>query len=214
LELQGGVIRVLVVARSALVRTRLEAALASRRDVIVTGTAEWPLANGLAEPGADVVLLMLERGDEPRLDLAPERAPSAPRLVVLGPDRMEEWAGDALRRGARAVLPIDVSSPELGATIDAVAAGLAVMPPALAAGRRPGAVRRLGTGGPSHPLTPREVEILELLAAGLGNKAIATRLGISGHTVKAHVVSLFEKLGVSTRAEAVATGARRGILML
>jgi DNA-binding CsgD family transcriptional regulator len=67
---------------------------------------------------------------------------------------------------------------------------------------------------PRQPLSQRELEILGLLAAGLGNKAVAARLGISGHTVKTHVMSLFEKLGVSTRAEAVAAGVRRGILML
>jgi ATP/maltotriose-dependent transcriptional regulator MalT len=58
------------------------------------------------------------------------------------------------------------------------------------------------------------VEVLGLLAAGLGNKVIAGRLAISEHTVKSHVTSLFAKLGVSTRAEAVAAGVRQGLLML
>jgi DNA-binding CsgD family transcriptional regulator len=58
------------------------------------------------------------------------------------------------------------------------------------------------------------VEILGLLAAGLANKAIGARLGISEHTVKSHVGALFAKLGVSTRAEAVAVAVRQGILML
>jgi NarL family two-component system response regulator YdfI len=214
LEPQGGVIRVLVVAHSAVLRTRLETSLARRPDVLVAGSAEWPPANGVAEREADVVLLVLERGDEPRLDQPSGRAPAAPRLVVVGPDPMEQWAAAALRRGARAVLPLDASSAELGAMLDAVAAGLAVMPPALAAGPPARANRRLGADKSPQPLTPREVEILELLASGLGNKAIAARLGISGHTVKTHVVSLFEKLEVSTRAEAVAAGVRRGILML
>jgi ATP/maltotriose-dependent transcriptional regulator MalT len=56
--------------------------------------------------------------------------------------------------------------------------------------------------------------VLGLVAAGLGNKAIAIRLAISEHTVKSHVTALFAKLGVSTRAEAVATGVRQGLLML
>ncbi len=206
--------RVLVVARSAAVRTRLEASLARRADVLVAGSTEWPPENGAAEREPDVVLLVLERGDEPRLDQSAAQAPSATRLVVLGPEPMEQWAADALRRGARAVLPLDVSSTELDATLEAVAAGLAVMPPAIAGAARPRVSRRLGTDTSRQSLTPREIEILGLLAAGLGNKAIATQLGISGHTVKTHVVSLFEKLGVSTRAEAVAAGVRRGILML
>jgi NarL family two-component system response regulator YdfI len=63
-------------------------------------------------------------------------------------------------------------------------------------------------------LTNREREILALLADGLGNKQIATRLGISPNTVKTHLELLFEKLRVSSRAEAVATGVKRGLLLL
>jgi DNA-binding CsgD family transcriptional regulator len=63
-------------------------------------------------------------------------------------------------------------------------------------------------------LTNREREILALLADGLANKQIAARLGISTNTVKTHLELLFEKLGVSSRAEAVATGVRRGLLLL
>jgi DNA-binding CsgD family transcriptional regulator len=63
-------------------------------------------------------------------------------------------------------------------------------------------------------LTNREREILALLADGLANKQIAARLGISTNTVKTHLELLFEKLGVSSRAEAVASGVRRGLLLL
>lgn len=63
-------------------------------------------------------------------------------------------------------------------------------------------------------LTNREREILALLADGLGNKQIAAQLGISANTVKTHLELLFDKLGVSSRAEAVATGVRRGLLLL
>jgi NarL family two-component system response regulator YdfI len=64
------------------------------------------------------------------------------------------------------------------------------------------------------PLTPREREILSMLAEGLPNKLIAARLRISEHTVKTHLEAVFEKLGASTRAEAVALGVRRGLLLL
>lgn len=63
-------------------------------------------------------------------------------------------------------------------------------------------------------LTPREQQILELLADGLGNKQIAARLGIATNTVKTHLELLFDKLDVSSRAEAVATAARAGLLLL
>lgn len=201
-----------MVARSASLRTRLEAALARRADLLVTGAAEWP-SDSAPEREPDVVLLAAETGNVPRVDWASGGRPAV-RLVVLGPQPIEQWARPALRQGARATLPLDASAAELGAAIDAVVAGLTVMPPAIAAGGRSRARRRLAAGAAPQPLTPRELEILELLAAGLGNKAIAARLQISGHTVKTHVMSLFEKLGVSTRAEAVAAGVRRGLLML
>jgi DNA-binding NarL/FixJ family response regulator len=63
-------------------------------------------------------------------------------------------------------------------------------------------------------LTNREREILALLADGLANKQIAARLGISKNTVKTHIELIFDKLAVSSRAEAVATGVRRGLLLL
>ena len=78
--------------------------------------------------------------------------------------------------------------------------------------RRP--TSRLASESGAMTLTPRENEILALLADGLVNKQIAARLGISTNTVKTHLELLFEKLGVTTRAEAVATGVRRGLLLL
>ena len=63
-------------------------------------------------------------------------------------------------------------------------------------------------------LTPREIEILQMLTPGLSNKAIAKQLNISDHTVKFHISSIFQKLNVSTRTEAVAVGVRLGLIML
>jgi len=68
--------------------------------------------------------------------------------------------------------------------------------------------------GSGTTLTNREREILALLADGLGNKQIAARLGISTNTVKTHLELLFDKLAVSSRAEAVAAGVKRGLLLL
>jgi DNA-binding NarL/FixJ family response regulator len=64
------------------------------------------------------------------------------------------------------------------------------------------------------PLTPREVEVLRLLADGLANKEIAGRLGISDHTAKFHVAAILGKLHAATRAEAVAIGLRAGLILL
>ena len=73
---------------------------------------------------------------------------------------------------------------------------------------------RIGNDTGTAALSGREQEILALLADGLVNKQIAARLGISTNTVKTHLELLFEKLGVATRAEAVATGVKRGLLLL
>ena len=63
-------------------------------------------------------------------------------------------------------------------------------------------------------LTPREIEVLRMIAEGLGNKEIASKLGISDHTVKFHTSSIFAKLGASNRAEAVTLGIREGLIMV
>jgi DNA-binding NarL/FixJ family response regulator len=68
--------------------------------------------------------------------------------------------------------------------------------------------------GQDEPLTPREIEVLELLAEGLPNKAIATRLGISDQTVKFHVASIAGKLGATNRTDAVRRAVRRGLVTL
>jgi DNA-binding NarL/FixJ family response regulator len=64
------------------------------------------------------------------------------------------------------------------------------------------------------PLSDRELEVLDLLSEGLSNKLIAHRLGISEHTVKTHVASIFAKLGAASRTEAVSQAIRRGLVML
>jgi DNA-binding NarL/FixJ family response regulator len=63
-------------------------------------------------------------------------------------------------------------------------------------------------------LTPREIEVLRMMAEGLANKEIATRLGISDHTVKFHISSILAKIGASTRTEAVTLGIRMGLILL
>ena len=69
-------------------------------------------------------------------------------------------------------------------------------------------------GGMTEELTPRETEVLAMLAEGLGNREIASRLGISDHTVKFHISSILDKLNASSRTEAVTLGIRRGLVLL
>jgi DNA-binding NarL/FixJ family response regulator len=209
------VIRVLVVARSELERAGLEALLASRGHVAVGGGSAT-LAEArrrIEETAPAVVLALVERGAEPpRLALTPDAVASAPVLVLLGDALPRGWAVRAVRAGARAVLQRTASADAIVAAVEAAAAGLVVLPADAFAevplGTAAGAV------APPEPLTAREAQILALLAEGLVNKQIAARLGISRHTVKTHLAALFHKLGVSTRAEAVAAGARAGVILL
>ena len=148
----------------------------------------------------------------------------------LGPNA-EHWSEGGFSGTVRAVLPRNVTRAELTAAIEAVAAGLFVFHPAdadLLPGLRPRETEADAGPSPSRgfsiipphndqlvePLTRREIEVLQLLAAGLGNKEIASRLHISEHTAKFHVASILSKLGAATRTEAVTLGIRRGLVMI
>lgn len=212
--------RVLVVARSELERAGLEALLASRGHLAAgpgSGTlaeARRRIEEGAAE-AVQVVLVLAERGAEPpRLALAPDAAMHGPALVVLAETVSRGWAIRAIRAGARAVLPSTSSADAIAAAVEAVAAGLVVLPPDVLTEAAPARVGDAGSVAPAEPLTAREAQVLALLAEGLVNKQIAARLGISRHTVKTHLAALFHKLGVSTRAEAVGAGARAGLILL
>lgn len=121
---------------------------------------------------------------------------------------------DYLRLGIRAILPSDVSSDELINAIKATSAGLTVLHPELLNAFTSVLSVARSTDSPSTVLTAREIEVLEMLAEGLGNKAIARRLNLSEHTVKFHISSIFSKLNVSSRTEAVILGARQGWILL
>lgn len=210
--------RVLVAARSAVVRAGLESLLARSGAFVVLGAADdRVLADTVAETEPDVLLLALDGAEELPLPLAlpPDAAARQPAIVLLGDEPVDRWGARALRLGARAVLPRTASADAIEAAIAAAVAGLVVLPPDLAAAAPVRTAASLSAPPATPPsLTPRELEVLQLLAAGFGNKVAAARLGISEHTVKTHVAAVYAKLGVSTRGEAVAAGVRLGILML
>ena len=106
------------------------------------------------------------------------------------------------------LVPADAGPPQIDAALRAVAAGLVVRAPPLPP---PGFAT---LPAPCVPLSAREIEVLRAVAEGLSNKAAARLLGISPHTVKFHLESLFRKLGAATRAEAVAKGLTRQIVEL
>jgi DNA-binding NarL/FixJ family response regulator len=211
---------VLVAAPGATARARLEAVVAAARGLrLVSGLPDAPLARQLRALRPDVVLLDL---DGRRLDaLLAELPDPAPAALVLLADAPRRARADlAVERGlVRAVLPRDATSGEILAAIDAVVAGLVVLHlDALDVARGPRARREAqparGAADPAQPLTAREIEVLGMLAEGLGNKAIASRLGISTHTAKFHVASILAKLGAGGRTEAVTIGMRRGLVVI
>jgi DNA-binding NarL/FixJ family response regulator len=202
--------RVFVVAPTPTLRAGLRSMLAAveGNDLLVVGEA----GASVPEPrlsDADVVLVADEDWLEEAALSASEDGTQS--LLLLSED---EGATSRLRsispRGW-GVVPPDAPSEELGAAVAAVAQGLIVLPKDLAERllEEPAAVEEL-----SEPLTARESEVLGLLGGGLSNKMIARELHISEHTVKFHISSLYSKLGVNNRAEAVSQGARHGLLSL
>lgn len=118
----------------------------------------------------------------------------------------EASAAEAWSRGARGLLRRDADAPRLGAALRAVATGLVALDEGLSV---PTAGARATEG-----LTPREAEVLALLAEGLSNKLIADRLHVSEHTAKFHVNAILAKLGAQGRTEAVVRAARLGWVTL
>ncbi len=208
-------ITVLVVAPTAAARAELEAVVAGRGTLRARSSVRHSsLAQQVDDLQPDVLLIDLgpERIASDLRDLA--RGPRAPAVVVLT-SRPRGMLADAGRRSAvRAVLPRDASAAEVIAAIEAAAAGLVVLHPdsADAVQAVPSSAGRARSA--AQPLTPRETEVLAMMADGLGNKVIAARLGISEHTVKFHIASIFVKLGASSRTEAVTIGVRTGLVMI
>jgi DNA-binding CsgD family transcriptional regulator len=175
-------------------RVALRIADPLRRRQVLRAVAEAP------EDSAEVLVVALAPGEA----LEPSVRAAEAALLVLTDDAA--LAADPAIQG---VLPADATPSQVAAAALALAEGLAV--------RIPGAREPAGFAPPEPArslLTPREVEILALVGRGLSNKAIARRLGISAHTVKYHMESVFTKLAVNSRAEAVSSGLRRGFLIV
>lgn len=213
-------IRVLMSATSEIVRAGLEALLTASPALAVVGSAPdvVTLAHQAEDLQPDIILAELESSDDDTLAalLALGIGSHPPAIVVLTDDAHSTWATEALRVGIRAILPRQASAGEIVVAVEAAAAGLVVLHRDAVESLLlipPSAPRAL-PASPNQALTPREIEVLGMLAEGLGNKAIAWRLDISEHTVKFHVGSILAKLNASSRTEAVTLGIRQGLIML
>jgi len=126
------------------------------------------------------------------------------------------WSARALSAGVRAILEKEASPEDIIAAIQTAHLGLVTLDPELA-GDIAGRIRTDFADAPPRAvgeLTGREIEVLRMLAEGLGNKEIAARLGITEHTIKFHISSILGKLGAGSRTEAVTLGVRMGLILL
>lgn len=162
------------------------------------------------EPGDAVVVLALPAEGTARALARLRERRRRPAIIVLATRPQDAWTPRARGSGVRAVLGADVGAAELRAAVAAVGAGLLVLDPD-AVNRGASTVARAPVAG---ALTSREVEVLEMLAEGMSNRAIAARLKIARNTVKFHVAAIFLKLGARTRTEAVTLGVRQGLISL
>jgi DNA-binding NarL/FixJ family response regulator len=198
-------IRVAIAAPSAVVRAGLEALLASEPGLEVVGA--FADTAGLDALRPDVFLFA---GDV-------SRATGGPAVVLTNEDQ-PAWTADALRSGVRALLPRDAPPAAILAAVNGAASGMALIDPqeleSLLAVSAPSQAMEAAGVAPASPLTPRELEVLRMMADGAANKEIAWRLGISEHTVKFHVASILGKLDAGTRTEAVARGLRSGLILI
>lgn len=196
-------IRVLLNVSSPALRAGLRALLSSDQTIKVVN-------DSLDEENeADVVVTSAARASlfraSTQLNNEADSSSSA-AILLLGEDQPNI---QEMKRTARVwgILPSDSSAEELRAAIHALSQGLIVGPPTLLFETDSEPLER-------GPLTERESEVLALLARGLANKQIAVSLGISEHTVKFHVSSIYQKLNVTNRTEAVREGLRGGWIAL
>ena len=205
-------IRILLVDDHPVVRAGLRALVEGQPDLGVVAdvdSLEAALAAVSAAP-VDVVLLDLHLGDgRPggiEVAAALRACADPPEILVLSTYDTESDVLRALDAGARGYLLKDAPPDDLFAGIRSTARGETVLAPSVAATL----VRR--TTSAATTITEREVQVLELLSRGMGNKEIARELFVSEATVKSHLSHVYTKLGVETRAGAVAAAIERRII--
>lgn len=203
-------VRILIVDDHPIVRAGLALLLGNEPAFLLAGSVdsgERALAF-LSHSPVDVVLLDLRMPKASGLEVLPviRNLPSPPKVIILSSFNFDEDVYQAAKNGAQGYLVKDASHDEILATIRSVAAGHRHFPKSLA----DRIAEREGRSG----LSPRELEVLDMVAKGLTNKEIARAFQISQFTVRTHVQHIFEKLGATDRTEAVLIAAQQGVLSL
>ena len=237
-QVNGPVISVVVADDHEVVRAGFAALLDTQPDFAVLGTA----ANGAAAvsacrelrpdvvlmdvrmPGTDGIEATRQLLRDPAGEAAAGPACAPPKVLILTTFDLDEYVFDALRAGASGFLLKDVTAERLFEAVRVVAAGEALLAPAVtrrlisefarlrpqAAAGAPGAAARPGALA---ALTPRETEVLRLVAEGLSNTEIAGRLVVTEETVKTHVSRILSKLGLRDRTQAVVVAYESGLVV-
>jgi DNA-binding NarL/FixJ family response regulator len=212
-------VRIVVADDHEVVRSGFAELLDSQPDLSVVGTA----SNGRdaveisRELGPDVVLMDIRMPGMDGIEatrLVTRAGPGAPRVLVLTTFDLDEYVYDALRAGASGFLLKDVTAEKLFDAVRVIAVGEALLAPSV--------TRRLISEFAGRPdtkpapafadLTPRETEVLRLVAEGLSNAEIAARLVVTEETVKTHVSRILSKLGLRDRTQAVVAAYETGLV--
>lgn len=210
------IIRVIVVAASPVIRMGLAAMLDDNRKLTLVKSVS-DIDSGreeIVQLQPDVILLDY---DENNYESILDFSQFISATIILTDELEDINLGAVLAAGIKGILPQTSASSEIIAAIEAVASGLVALHPEVIDNLQLQKetnlyeqvdINRIQT------LTPREIQVLQMLISGLSNKVVAQQLYISEHTVKFHISSIFQKLDVSTRTEAVAVGVRLGLIML
>ena len=216
-------VRIIVADDHQVVRTGFAALLDTQPDFRVIGTAcDGAEAVRLGrELGPDVVLMDVRMPGMDGIEATRQLAgpgPGGPRILILTTFDLDQYVYDALRAGASGFLLKDVTAERLFDAVRVIAAGDALL--------SPGVTRRLISeftrlkpppdGPPATALaglTPRETQVLRLVAAGLSNPEIAAQLVVTEETVKTHVSRMLSKLGLRDRTQAVVTAYETGLVV-
>ncbi len=217
----GPFVRIVVADDHQIVRTGFAALLNTQPDFTVLGTAcdgaEAVQISRELQP--DVVLMDVRMPGTDGIEATRQLAGGAgcPRIIILTTFDLDEYVYDALRAGASGFLLKDVTAERLFDAVRVVAAGEALLAPAVTR-RLIGEFARLRPKASGHPaaalgeLTPRETDVLRLLAEGLSNPEIAARLVVTEETVKSHVSRVLHKLGLRDRTQAVVLAYESGLV--
>lgn len=219
-------IRVIIVDDQAMVRAGFAALLAAQADIDVVGEAPDG-RRGIEVARAalpDVVLMDVRMPELDGLAAAreilspPPGVVQVPKVLMLTTFDVDDYVYEALRAGASGFLLKDAPPADLISAVRVVAAGEALLAPSVTrrliadfAAQRP-ALRKNGAALRLNGLTPRETEVLELIARGLSNQEIAGRLVLAEQTVKTHIGRVLSKLGLRDRAQAVVFAYESGLV--